>query len=480
MKRTVYRLLPLVFWALLLTACSPSDQKTTHAYFESHKSNSDELQMFFHRLPKGGELHHHAIGSVFAEELIEVALDNGLVINPNTFVVYQSEEQALSQFIPDSETIPLVVFLNQSPENTDRIIDAWSMRNYTSENRNGHDWFFASFFKFKEAFFADIPRCLSYLTKRAKDESVLYLETMINVPELNERALDLGFHLNTDSSKNLTEQFDEWYKQLIDSGMEALALENIDSLAAYLDRTYVPSDVHLNFMAYGLRIYPRLEDVFTETMFNFISANRYDRLVGVNFVAPEDNPVALEFYREHMAIFKYFYKKFPDVNISLHAGELTEDLLPEGQKNHIQFHIKAAIDAGAKRIGHAYDLFHEDNYNDLLDTMEKRGIAVEINLVSNEVILNSKEHPLSTYFQNNVPVCLSTDDAGILRTSLAAQYAKIMQYMENLNYDQIKTIAYNSIIYSFAPQEQKEMMLNDLDYAFKRFEEEVATDGSSW
>jgi histidinol phosphatase-like PHP family hydrolase len=62
------------------------------------------------------------------------------------------------------------------------------------------------------------------------------------------------------------------------------------------------------------------------------------------------------------------------------------------------------------------DLAYEENPYELLRYMAKNSIAIEINLVSNEFILNVKKAAiLSLYKEFGVPIVISTDDAGILR-----------------------------------------------------------------
>ena len=60
----------------LLQACSrKSDAEKTAEYFDSIRNDSVRLMEFFEQMPKGAELHHHAIGSNFAENLIDIAVD---------------------------------------------------------------------------------------------------------------------------------------------------------------------------------------------------------------------------------------------------------------------------------------------------------------------------------------------------------------------------------------------------------------------
>ena len=63
-----------------------------------------------------------------------------------------------------------------------------------------------------------------------------------------------------------------------------------------------------------------IAQVFAQAALGFALASADPRFVGVNLVAPEDDPVALRDFELHMRIFQYFHRKYPKVKISLHAG----------------------------------------------------------------------------------------------------------------------------------------------------------------
>ena len=81
--------------------------------------------------------------------------------------------------------------------------------------------------------------------------------------------------------------------------------------------------------------------------------------------------------------------------------------------------------------------------------MAAKGVAVEVNLLSNAAILGVKpeDHPYAWLRKKGVPVALSTDDAGITRTELSQDYAAAVR--NGATYDDLKTAARNAIAYSF-------------------------------
>jgi len=94
--------------------------------------------------------------------------------------------------------------------------------------------------------------------------------------------------------------------------------------------------------------------------------------------------------------------------------------------------------------------------------MADRGIAVEICLTSNDVILGvrGKDHPLRLYMEHGVPVALATDDPGVSRDDMTNQYVRAAQE-QGLTYEELKRIARNSIEFSFV---EGESLWMDHDY----------------
>src|SRR5262249_28527384 len=77
---------------------------------------------------------------------------------------------------------------------------------------------------------------------------------------------------------------------------------------------------------------------------------------------------------------------------------------------------------------------------------------VEICLTSNDVILGVKDtqHPFPDYWQAGVPVTLATDDEGVSRIDFSNEYWRAATTY-GLNYRDLKTLARNSLTYSFLP-----------------------------
>jgi adenosine deaminase len=207
--------------------------------------------------------------------------------------------------------------------------------------------------------------------------------------------------------------------------------------------------VRVGYVYQVLREFPR-EQVFAQVIAAFALASSDSRVVAVNFVQPEDGYISMNDYHLHMTMVDYAHKIYPNVHITLHAGELAPGLVsPDG----LRFHIREALELGhAERIGHGVDVMYEKDPESLLSRMRDRQILVEINLTSNDLILGVKgnEHPFPVYRRHGVPVALSTDDEGVSRSQLTDEFQRaVLTY--NLSYSDLKELVRNSLDYSFAP-----------------------------
>ncbi|MFA6083907.1 hypothetical protein [Mucilaginibacter sp.] len=248
-----------------------------------------------------------------------------------------------------------------------------------------------------------------------------------------------------------------------------------DSVESYHHRLHLDdSSFTLRYLTYCNRN-SEPADVFQQLLQAFYAADRDSLVVGVNILSPENGAVAMADYQLQMRMFRYFHSLFPKVRYSMHAGELTLGLV---KPEDLTFHINGAIHtAGAARIGHGVDMAYETNSYQLLSYMHDKNIAIEINLSSNDFILNVRDdaHPISLYYNFKVPIVISTDDAGILRINMVRQYVLLARRYKFISYTDIKQFVLNSIKYSFIKNEAlKQSITRDINTRFDVFEKNVA------
>jgi adenosine deaminase len=210
--------------------------------------------------------------------------------------------------------------------------------------------------------------------------------------------------------------------------------------------------------------------VFAQMITGFVLAsNPSSKVVALNLVQPEDGVNSMRNFPVQMKMLDFLHAKYPAAHITLHAGELAAPLVPpEG----LRFHIRDSVMVGhAERIGHGVDVMHENDAVGLLKEMARRRVAVEICLSSNETILgvSGDQHQLNTYLRYGVPVVLATDDEGVSRSEISREYLKAVEE-QGLGYLQLKTIARNSLQYSFVEASVKSRLQKTLEEQFNQFE----------
>jgi adenosine deaminase len=427
---------------IIFAICIPASAQTTaeqatESYFTTIKKDPKKLDFFLKTMPKGADLHNHLGGASMAENMIGYAENDQLSINRRTFAI---------DVHPLGYPATSLKNLRHYPALYAATIDAWSMRNFHFEKESGHDHFFATFEKYLPILVRHRGEMLNEVVQRACEQNELYLELMIMPDDNASGMLGRKIAWNPDLTqlrKNLLKR--DLKNRVNDISKQLDAIENIQSLA-HKNACY---DFKVRYLYQVLREQPAVQ-VFAQLLAGFELSNQDPRVLGINLVQAEDGKIAMKDYTLHMHMIKFLHRLYPKVHISLHAGELVPGLVAA---SGLRFHIREAVDiAQAERIGHGIDIAYENKTVQLLKEMAKKHILVEINLSSNEAILNvlGKAHPILLYMRYKVPVTLSTDDEGVLRTNLTEQYKKaILNY--HFSYAIIKMLVRNSIHYSFLP-----------------------------
>ena len=447
--------------------------QTAENYLEKIRNNEALLTAFFQQMPKGGDLHHHFSGSIYAEPLLERAIAEDFYLN--------LESMAVSKTKPSNgnwETFSSLQSSGKLDFYKQQVMQTWSAKDYNGSVPSD-DLFFDSFQKFEPTIQGHFAEGMLELKKRAIAENVSYIETQLSTIPCDMKVDDLAdFNsklreaAKQKDEKAVLKLLDELYKSLQQKDAKKYAEDFNNNFIAKLHKDLKMDDERftMRYQNFVLRFMDPV-DLFKNLTIAFISANDSKLVAGVNIVSPEHGETSMKDYWLHMVMFKYCHSKFPEVKYTLHAGELTLGLV---QPEDLTWHINDAIYiAGANRIGHGVDIAYEENAYDLLRYMAKNNIPIEINLGSNEFILKVKEnrHPFTLYKEFNVPIVISTDDAGILRTNMTEQYVLLAKRYPDVSYEIIKKYVYNSINYSFIKDNAvKKQLLKDLDARFKTFE----------
>jgi adenosine deaminase len=461
--------------AAIAPAAADENDEMAARYFESVKSDPAALRDFLFGFPKGGDLHNHLAGAIYPEVILEWAAEDNFCVDGTSWTLQPPADNGC-----EAAGLMGAGEVQANADTRRQFINAISMRAFVpTANWSGHDQFFSTFIKtgleFNVARFGDM---LARVQNRAGAQNELYLELMktLNWFEMAEIVA------NIPQSDRQIDDIPALYKSIMDAGLGAqldgLVLSTIAQLDAAearalelmdCDGTAQPGcDVEVRYLYQSIRVGPPAL-TFAGFILGFRLSEADPRFVGLNLVAPEDDADAIRYYRAHMAMLDFLWQHEGARNISLHAGELSLDLVgPE----ELRYHIRAAIETGhARRIGHGTAIFYETDMVGLLNYMAAQGIMVEINLTSSDMILGvgGDDHPFDTYRRYGVPLALSTDDEGVARIDLTHEYERAVTSYD-LSYGALKAFSRNALGYSFLADHDKARLIGELENRFADFE----------
>ncbi len=446
-----------------------SEARAAQAFEHARQQGPLALYAFLHDMPKGTDLHTHLAGAVYAESFIREAAQDHLCVNTKTFLLYQAPACA-DQGEPAANALT-----NQKLY--DALINVFSMRTFVpTTEESGHDHFFDSFDHFLAVENQKyVGEWVDEVATRAASQNEQYLEIM-NTPNFRPATTALAEGLGPVDTQT---DFAALHQQLLVAGLskylpaQRAEFDEGERSRRELEHcgttTATPAcAVEVRFLYQVLRALSP-QQVFVQLVCGFELASADPLIVGINMVQPEDWRASMENYRMQMRMVHALHLLYPKVHITLHAGELAPGMVtPDG----VRFHIRSAVEEGdAERIGHGVDVMYEDHPYELLKEMAAKHVMVEINLTSNDVILNVKgaDHPLQMYRQYHVPVALSTDDEGVSRINLTHEYVRAaMTYP--LTYGDFKQMVRTGIEYSFLPAGEKAKQQSELERRFTVFE----------
>jgi len=443
------------------SASSGAEARASRAYVAAVHQGPLAVEAFLAEFPKGADLHFHLGAGVYAETLIRVAAEDKVCIDPSK-LQFARDAQGKTLKQPCAPPLVPVEDLNGSSltphqqDLYDRIVDAFSMRNYVpTPGYSGHDQFFSTFDRFGGLDKNHTGQWLDEITRRSDSENNQYLELM-HTPAFGHAAgiaHQLGW--NPDLAQMRQALLDRGLRDEVAADREEIrkAIE-IRNRIQHCGTPQASSAcrVQVRFIYQVLRAFAP-EQVFAQTLLGFETVEQAieqgsDDWVGINFVQPEDYMVSMRDYTLHMQIVEFLHGLYPEVHITLHAGELAHGMIPpEG----LRFHVRQAVEIGhAERIGHGVDVMDENDAQQLLKEMARKHVMVEINLSSNEGILGitGDRHPFQYYRAALVPVALSTDDQGVSRIDLTHEYVRAANEY-HLSYADLKQLARTGMEHNF-------------------------------
>jgi adenosine deaminase len=438
-------------------ARQPSADQHMSLSLEQARKNPLQLRQLLKKMPKGADLHVHLGGAVYAESWIRAGAEDGLCVELSTHSFVKRKSLADSDHpqpaCPDGNVPASQAFSDQHLY--DALVDAFSMRGYVpSPGVTGHDQFFDTFARFSGTDHRHRGEWIDEVATRAAAQNEQYLELM-ETPDFAHAAklaAELGW--NDDFAQMRDALLAHGLREEITTAKSAF--DHAETIRREREHCGMPQEtpackVQIRYIYQVLRGYPK-QQVFAQALLGFETASADPRVVGINFVMPEDGFTSMNDFGLQMKFVGFLHQHYPKVHITMHAGELAPGLVPyEG----LCCHVRQAVEwAHAERIGHGTEVMYEDRPHELLKQMAATHVMVEINLTSNDVILgiSGMDHPFPMYRAFGVPVSLSTDDEGVSRIDLTHEYVRAVTTY-HLSYADLKHMVRTGIEHIFLPGE---------------------------
>lgn len=206
----------------------------------------------------------------------------------------------------------------------------------------------------------------------------------------------------------------------------------------------------------GLRIVPE-NDVLSQVKESIRFRQLYpDHFAGYDLVGQEDPGKTL---LEYLDALLYPSEQVPPIDLPyfFHAGETDWEGTPTDHN------LIDAVLLNTSRIGHGYAL---DKHPQVMKMVKQRNIAVEVNPISNQVLLlvsDLRNHPAADLVAQDFPIVISSDDPGIWGAR-GLSYDFYMAFMalagEDADLRLLKKLAINSIELSAMTQVEKSKASN--------------------
>jgi len=172
-----------------------------------------------------------------------------------------------------------------------------------------------------------------------------------------------------------------------------------------------------------------------------------DMVVGFDFAQEEDKSYPLSSFG---GLTRKTKAAKPTLRMTFHAGE---SLNPDNDE------IRTAINLGASRIGHGYNLYM---HPELIPVMRRKKICIESCPISNNTLGYNSDlfaHPVKDYIRKGIPVALCDDDPQFQEGRPLVDDFFVAAAYWDLSLGEIRNICRNSIHYSFLPNDMKRDLL---------------------
>jgi adenosine deaminase len=267
-----------------------------------------KLNLFLTRMPKGGDLHNHYSGSIYAETYLDWVQKKEWLIDECTLQIVKTESEGSCKQL----TVP---YLKSDASAYRKLLGLCSDKDFGNHIHMTPppDQIFFNTFGFFEPIADDfIPTGLRILKQRALAENVGYIETTLSQVGVDskryftqEKRNLINQELTNSCSQKETDLVLEQIFDRLVSNEEFNS--TVDRFVDSVQRNHQgidDEDLLMRYQTYAVRVLDPLS-VFLDLLSGYMAAERSPLVVGVNIVAPEKNYVALRDYTLHMRMYNY-------------------------------------------------------------------------------------------------------------------------------------------------------------------------------
>jgi len=284
-------------------------------------------------MPKGADLHHHYSGAIYAETYLNwVGAKNYCVYRENDAQhpqqKFRIEINPANLPEPSKGNCVSADAVRKDANFYRQVLVQWSTMdfyNHTHLQVSPDQHFFNTFDYFSPVSKEYYNEGFKQLKAQAIAENVQYIETMLtSAPDLEQADLAKRINALTGDDKEEAERlatFQAYFDYL------KQAPEASDKLNAYL-KSFEGMIDGINDDKFTLRFQTYVSRnkapsrIFSGLYMAFSAAKANPNIVAVNMVGPENGVISMRDYRLHMQILGFLKAQFPQVHLSLHAGEL--------------------------------------------------------------------------------------------------------------------------------------------------------------